>query len=165
MRSLGFETFLIRADIPLGCSRLGYYKLLLQKGGFISLVCYFKSLLFSKIAGKILSENKNNDKRKFSVFVDINLNSTKIFRSLSEFDFISCREKSGIEIMKYIREKSMERCNIFIKFNEFQKNLENVKYKNSVVGILDILGFKNKIEKGDEKFLQEINKVILEGKF
>ena len=86
LRSLGFETFLIRADIPLGCSRFGYYKLLLQKDGFISLVCYFKSRLFSKIAGKILSENKNNDKRKFSDFVDINLHPTKIFRSLSELE-------------------------------------------------------------------------------
>ena len=86
LRSLGFETFLIRADIPLGCSRFGYYKLLLQKDGFISLVCYFKSRLFSKIAGKILSENKNNDKRKFSDFVDINLHPTKIFRSFSELE-------------------------------------------------------------------------------
>lgn len=86
LRSLGFETFLIRADIPLGCSRFGYYKLLLQKDGFISLVCYFKSRLFSKIVGKILSENKNNDKRKFSDFVDINLHPSKIFRSLSELE-------------------------------------------------------------------------------
>jgi len=84
LRSLGFETFLIRTDIPLGCSRLDYYKSLLQKGGFFSLACYFKSRLLCKTAQKILSENKNDEKRKFSDFVDKNLNPTKIFRSLSE---------------------------------------------------------------------------------
>ena len=86
LRSLGFETFLIRTDIPLGCSRRSYYKSLLQKGGSFSLACYFKSRLFCKIARKILSENKNDEKRKFPDFVDKNLNPTKIFRSLSELE-------------------------------------------------------------------------------
>ena len=86
LHSLGFETFLIRTDIPPGCSRLDYYKSLLQTNGFFSLISYFKSRLFSKIAGKILSENKKNDKRKFPAFVDINLNPTKIFRSISELE-------------------------------------------------------------------------------
>lgn len=86
LRSLGFETFLIRADIPIGCSRLDYYKSLLQKGGFFSLACYFKSRLLCKTAQKILSENKNDEKRKFSDFIDKNLNPTKIFRSFSELE-------------------------------------------------------------------------------
>ena len=86
LRSLGFETFLIRTDIPLGCSRRSYYKSLLQKNGFFSLFHYFKSRLFCKIARKISSENKNDEKRKFPDFVDKNLNPTKIFRSLSELE-------------------------------------------------------------------------------
>lgn len=84
--SFGFETFLIRTDIPLGCSRLDYYKSLLQKNGFFSLISYFKSRLFCKIARKISSENKNDDKRNFPDFVNKNLNPTKIFRSLSELE-------------------------------------------------------------------------------
>lgn len=86
LRSFGFETFLIRTDIPLGCSRLDYYKSLLQKNGFFSLISYFKSRLFCKIARKISSENKNDDKRNFPDFVNKNLNPTKIFRSLSELE-------------------------------------------------------------------------------
>lgn len=86
LRSFGFETFLIRTDIPLGCSRLYYYKSLLQKNGFFSLACYFKSRLFCKIARKISSENKNDDKRNFPDFVNKNFNPTKIFRSLSELE-------------------------------------------------------------------------------
>lgn len=86
LRSFGFETFLIRTDIPLGCSRLDYYKSLLQKNGFFSLACYFKSRLFCKIARKISSENKNDDKRNFPDFVNKNLNPTKVFRSLSELE-------------------------------------------------------------------------------
>lgn len=86
LRSLCFETFLIRTDIPLGCSRSDYYKSLLQKNGFFSLICYFKSRLFCKITRRILSENKNDEKRKFPDFVDKNLNPTKIFRSLSELE-------------------------------------------------------------------------------
>ena len=86
LRSLGFETFLIRTDIPLGCSRKDYYKSLLQKNGFISLIGYFKSRLLCKIAWKILSENKNDEKRKFPDSVDKYLNPTKIFRSLSELE-------------------------------------------------------------------------------
>lgn len=86
LRSLGFKTFLIRTDIPLGCSRSDYYKSLLQKNGFFSLICYFKSRLFCKITRRILSENKNDEKRKFPDFVDKNLNPTKIFRSLSELE-------------------------------------------------------------------------------
>lgn len=86
LRSFGFETFLIRTDIPLGCSRLDYYKSLLQKNGFFSLACYFKSRLFCKIARKISSENKNDDKRNFPDFVNKNFNPIKIFRSLSELE-------------------------------------------------------------------------------
>lgn len=86
LRSLGFETFLIRTDIPLGCSRKDYYKSLLQKNGFFSLIGYFKSRLLCKIAWKILSENKNDEKRKFPDSVDKYLNPTKIFRSLSELE-------------------------------------------------------------------------------
>lgn len=86
LRSLGFKTFLIRTDIPLGCSRRSYYKTLLQKNGFFSLACYFKSRLFCKIARKISSENKNDDKRNFPDFVNKNLNPTKVFRSLSELE-------------------------------------------------------------------------------
>lgn len=86
LRSLGFETFLIRTDIPLGCSRRDYYKSLLQKNGFFSLISYFKSRLFCKITRRILSENKNDEKRKFPDFMDKNLNPTKIFRSLSELE-------------------------------------------------------------------------------
>lgn len=86
LRSFGFETFLIRTDIPLGCSRLDYYKSLLQKNGFFSLISYFKSRLFCKIARRISSENKNDDKRNLSDFVDKNLNPTKIFISLSELE-------------------------------------------------------------------------------
>lgn len=86
LRSFGFETFLIRTDIPLGCSRLDYYKSLLQKNGFFSLISYFKSRLFCKIARRISSENKNDDKRNLSDFVVKNLNPTKIFRSLSELE-------------------------------------------------------------------------------
>lgn len=86
LRSLGFETFLIRTDIPLGCSRFDYYKSLLQKNGFFSLLCHFKSRLLCKIARKISSENKNDKKRKFPDFVDKNLNPTKIFRSFSELE-------------------------------------------------------------------------------
>lgn len=86
LRSLDFETFLIRTDIPFGCSRRSYYKSLLQKGGFFSLISYFKSRLFCKIARKISSENKQDEKRKFPDFVDKNLNPTKIFRSLSELE-------------------------------------------------------------------------------
>lgn len=86
LRSLCFETFLIRTDILLGCSRRDYYKSLLQKNGFFSLICYFKSRLFCKITRRILSENKNDEKRKFPDFMDKNLNPTKIFRSLSELE-------------------------------------------------------------------------------
>mgnify|MGYP004535697027 FL=1 len=86
LRSFGFETFLIRTDIPLGCSRLDYYKSLLQKNGFFSLIRYFKSRLFCKIARRISSENKNDDKRNFPDFVGKNLNPIKIFRSLSELE-------------------------------------------------------------------------------
>ena len=86
LRSFGFETFLIRTDIPLDCSRLDYYKSLLQKNGFFSLACYFKSRLFCKIARKISSENKNDDKRNFPDFVNKNFNPIKIFRSLSELE-------------------------------------------------------------------------------
>lgn len=86
LHSLGFETFLIRTDIPLGCSRLDYYKSLLQKNGFFSLITYFKSRLFCKIARRISSENKNDDKRNFPDFVNKNLNPTKVFRSLSELE-------------------------------------------------------------------------------
>lgn len=86
LRSFGFETFLIRTDIPLDCSRLDYYKSLLQKNGFFSLISYFKSRLFCKIARRISSENKNDDKRNFPDFVNKNLNPTKIFRSLSELE-------------------------------------------------------------------------------
>ncbi len=417
LRSLGFETFLIRTDIPIGCSRLDYYKSLLQKNGFFSLTCYFKSRLLCKATQKILSENKNDEKRKFLDFIDKNLNPTKIFRSLSElvsscpaaeiyitgsdqvwnsygenygavfeqikayllsfapdsvkkiscaasfgksslavefenlfkqelsgFDFISCREKSGVEICRQLgfenavlqqdptmllsadeykkiasgnlvpekpyillyllgndtdfsihrlkkiakskkldvvyvpaneaqrinfhrktypaveewlglygnasavvtnsfhgtvfslifnrpfltvrqsgkfesqnvridslledfglknrifsgdfeklfapvdfesvnkkleeirkyspfveytenQGKSMKSDDVFIKFNEFQENLKNIKYENSIIGILDILGFKNEIESEDESSLRNLNKVILEQKF
>lgn len=86
LRSLGFKTFLIRTDIPLGCSRRSYYKSLLQKNGFFSLISYFKTRLFCKITRRISSENKNDDKRNFPDFVNKNLNPTKIFRSLSELE-------------------------------------------------------------------------------
>lgn len=86
LRSLGFETFLIRTNIPLSCSRFGYYKSFVQKNGCFSLAGYFKSRLFCKIARKILSESKNDKKRNFSAFIEKNLNPTRIFKSLSELE-------------------------------------------------------------------------------
>ncbi|WP_295800872.1 hypothetical protein [uncultured Treponema sp.] len=59
----------------------------------------------------------------------------------------------------------MESNEAFIKFKEFQENFKNIKYENSIVGILDILGFKNEIENEDESSLRNLNQVILEKKF
>ncbi len=91
LRSRDFETFLIRTNIPLSCSRFGYYKSFIQKNGFFSLATYFKNRMFCKIARKILSESKNDKKRKISAFIEKNLNPTKIFKSLSELES-SCPE-------------------------------------------------------------------------
>ena len=60
---------------------------------------------------------------------------------------------------------TMESNEAFIKFKEFQENFKNIKYENSIVGILDILGFKNEIENEDESSLRNLNQVILEKKF
>ena len=84
LRSFDFETFLIRTDIPLNCSRFEYYKSFAKKNGIFSLAAYFKNRLSCKITRKILSANKNDKKRKIFNFIENSLNPTRIFTNLSE---------------------------------------------------------------------------------
>lgn len=50
--------------------------------------------------------------------------------------------------------------NIITSFLKFQENLKNVEYKDSIVGILDILGFKNALRNEDEESLKLLQKSI-----
>lgn len=50
--------------------------------------------------------------------------------------------------------------NIITFFLQFQEDLKNVAYKDSIVGILDILGFKNAIKNEDEESLKLLQKSI-----
>lgn len=49
---------------------------------------------------------------------------------------------------------------IIVSYLKFQKDLKNVKYKDSIVGILDILGFKNAIKNEDEESLKVLQKIM-----
>lgn len=52
----------------------------------------------------------------------------------------------------------MDNQDIINDFQKFQESSQNVEYKNSVVGILKIFGFKNVINKENVESLKKITK-------
>jgi hypothetical protein len=84
LRSHGFETFLIRINIPVQCSRWKYYKDFLKRNGFFPFVRYLGKRFFFKSIRIFDFQNKKNNKRKISDFINENLKATVIFDSLEK---------------------------------------------------------------------------------
>lgn len=84
LRRYGFETFLIRSNIPLLNSRWKFYSHILKEEGLVHLVLHFQKSLVHRILRLFTFQNKKDAERKISDFISQNLNPTDIFKSLEE---------------------------------------------------------------------------------
>lgn len=84
LHKFDFEPFLIRNDIAVSFSRWKSYKEIFISKGFLSLVSYFIKRFFYNFLSLVSFQQKKDSRRKFEDFIDKNLNSTKVFKSLDE---------------------------------------------------------------------------------